>query len=58
VKSKLEDRDNTETMVKEIMIEGILSIQSGDNPRILESKLISFLPPERREAVLAETQQE
>jgi len=58
IKSKLEDRDNTETTVKEIMIEGILSIQSGDNPRILESKLISFLPPDRREAVLAETQQE
>ncbi len=57
-KSKLEDRDKMETLVKEIIIEGILSIQSGDNPRILESKLISFLPPERREAVLAETQQE
>ncbi|HAK44851.1 MAG TPA: motility protein A, partial [Spirochaeta sp.] len=28
--------------------------QSGDNPRILESKLVSFLPPDKREAVLAE----
>ncbi|MFP4561794.1 MAG: motility protein A [Spirochaetia bacterium] len=58
LKSKLEDRDRMESLVREIMIEGILSIQSGDNPRILESKLISFLPPERREAVLAETSRE
>jgi len=54
VKAKLEDRDNEETLVKEIIIEGILSIQSGDNPRILEAKLVSFLPPDKREAVLAE----
>lgn len=55
MKSKLEDRDKMETLVREIIIEGILSIQSGDNPRILEQKLTSFLPPARREAVLAET---
>ncbi|MBI9103230.1 MAG: motility protein A [Spirochaetales bacterium] len=53
-KNKLEDRDKEETLVNEIIIEGILSIQSGDNPRILEAKLVSFLPPEKREAVLAE----
>lgn len=58
IKSKLEDRDKMETLVKEIVIEGILSIQSGDNPRILEQKLVSFLPPVRREAILAETARE
>ena len=57
-KSKLEDRDKSETLVKEIMIEGILSIQSGDNPRILEEKLLSFLPPDRREAVRQEAARE
>ncbi|MBN2509625.1 MAG: motility protein A [Spirochaetales bacterium] len=55
MKGKLEDKDKDEVLVKEIMIEGILSIQSGDNPRILEAKLISFLPPARREAILAES---
>ena len=54
IKNKLMDRDKEETLVKEILIEGILSIQSGDNPRILEAKLVSFLPPDKREAVLAE----
>lgn len=32
-----------------LMIEGVLSIQSGDNPRILAEKLWSFLPPSSRE---------
>ena len=54
IKSKLEDRDTGEAIVKEIMIEGILSIQSGDNPRILEEKLLSFLPPARRDQVRQE----
>lgn len=57
-KSKLEDRDQDETRVKEIIIEGILSIQSGDNPRILLEKLISFLPPRQRETMRQETVRE
>ena len=57
-RNKLEDRDNTEALVKEIMIEGILSIQSGDNPRILEEKLLSYLPPDRREAIRQEAMAE
>lgn len=48
LKMKLEDRNAEEMLVKEIMIEGILSIQSGDNPRILEQKLYTFLPPSER----------
>lgn len=54
-KTKLEDRDKEETRVKEIVIEGILSIQSGDNPRILLEKLISFLPPAQREVLRQES---
>ncbi|MDR1893276.1 MAG: motility protein A [Spirochaetales bacterium] len=54
IKFKLEDRDAEETLVLEIVIEGILSIQSGDNPRILESKLLSYLAPSKREGIRAE----
>lgn len=54
-KEKLTDRDKEETRVKEIVIEGILSIQSGDNPRILLEKLISFLPPNQREVMRQES---
>jgi flagellar motor component MotA len=31
------------------MIEGIKSIQSGDNPRIVEQKLIAFIEPKKRQ---------
>jgi len=55
MKSKLDLRDADETLVKEIMIEGILSIQAGDNPRILEAKLVSFLSPDRRKTILSES---
>ena len=33
---------------QELMIMGILSIQSGDNPRIVEQKLNSFIAPKMR----------
>ncbi len=55
MRSKLQDRDKEESRVKEIVIEGILSIQSGDNPRILLEKLVSFLPPGQRQAVRTES---
>ncbi|MEM5948654.1 motility protein A [Spirochaetia bacterium 38H-sp] len=58
IKNKLEDRDREESMVREIMIEGILSIQAGDNPRVLLEKLLSFLPPAEREAVRQEAGRE
>jgi chemotaxis protein MotA len=48
IQFKLEDRHKEEMQIKEIMVQGILSIQSGDNPRILEDKLLTFLPPADR----------
>lgn len=37
-----------EQIVREMIMEGILSIQAGDNPRIVREKLQSFLPPSER----------
>lgn len=45
---KLKVRTNGELLQKEIIIEGILSIQSGDNPRIVEQKLKAFISPALR----------
>ncbi|MCE9499403.1 MAG: motility protein A [Leptospira sp.] len=45
---KLASRSEDELMMKQIMIEGTLSIQSGDNPRIVKEKLSSFLSPSER----------
>jgi chemotaxis protein MotA len=52
LKDKLKRRSEEETLIKEMMIEGILSIQSGDNPRIVEQKLTSFISPKLRRAIV------
>lgn len=45
---KLKVRTAAELLMKEITIEGILSIQSGDNPRVVEQKLKAFISPALR----------
>ncbi len=46
--NKLKAKNATEVQAKEIMIEGLLSIQAGENPRVIEEKLKSFLAPKER----------
>ena len=48
VANKLKMNNDNEMMIKEIMIEGLLSIQAGENPRVIEEKLKSFLAPKDR----------
>jgi chemotaxis protein MotA len=56
---KLEHRSKEEKLLKEIIIQGVMAIQSGDNPRIVEQKLEIFLEPrvrgERKAAANATT---
>ena len=47
---KLRKRSQEEVMAKEVVLNGILSIAKGDNPRILEQKLHSFVPPNQRKS--------
>ena len=54
IATKLKGHDQKETMVKEMVIEGVLSIQAGDNPRILALKLLSYLTPSERKSVEAD----
>lgn len=54
IAKKLEVRANEETLTKEIMIEGLLSIQAGENPRIIEEKLKAFLAPKVRKQLTAQ----
>ena len=49
--NKLKARDNAEYMAKSIVIEGLLSIQAGENPRVIEEKLKSFLEPKDKAAM-------
>ncbi len=50
VANKLKSHNEIEMMQKEIAIEGLLSIQAGENPRVIEEKLKSFMAPAERMA--------
>jgi chemotaxis protein MotA len=52
--AKVKERNGQLLLLREIMIEGILSIQAGDNPRLLEEKLHAFLDPNERETEVEE----
>ncbi len=51
---KMKNFNAEEMMTKEIMIEGLLSIQAGENPRVIEEKLKSFLSPAQRALTASE----
>jgi chemotaxis protein MotA len=49
---KLKARSGEEVLKKTLIAEGIKAIQSGENPRIVEQKLVAFIEPKKRPAVL------
>ncbi len=49
ISKKLEGRSEAETLFMELAMEGIVSIARGENPRIIQEKLETFLPPGLRE---------
>jgi chemotaxis protein MotA len=51
VANKLSTINAVEISMKEVMIEGLLSIQAGENPRLIEEKLKSFLSPSVRASI-------
>ncbi len=52
--TKLSVNNDVEVTMRNITIEGLLSIQAGENPRVIEEKLKSFLAPSARNSVGAE----
>jgi len=48
IAGKLETLSEAEISQRQMVIEGILSIQSGENPRVIEQKLNTFIPPKLR----------
>jgi chemotaxis protein MotA len=48
IATKLKGMATDEQTVREMILEGILSIQAGDNPRIVKEKLQGFLKPAQR----------
>jgi len=49
ISGKLKTRSKQEILEKQMVVEGIVAIQSGDNHRIVEQKLKAFLSPKTRE---------
>ncbi len=45
---KLRTRSKEETLIKEMIIAGVIGLANGENPRLLEQKLHAFLPPSKR----------
>lgn len=43
--NKLKGKSREELLGKEMIVEGLLSIQAGENPRVIEEKLKTFIPP-------------
>jgi len=50
---KLEIRAKEEALLRDLMVEGIVAIQSGEKPALIKEKLKSFLAPGMRESVEA-----
>jgi chemotaxis protein MotA len=51
---KLRNFDAQEAESMEMIVEGILSIQRGDNPRVMIKKLLTYLPPSKRKSLETE----
>lgn len=52
IAKKLRIRNEEELLYKQIMIEGILAIQAGDNPKFLKEKLVTYISQKERQKVL------
>ena len=50
IANNLRTRDSEEVLCKQIIVEGIMSIQSGENPKALREKLLTYIPQGQREA--------
>jgi chemotaxis protein MotA len=51
IAEKLGIRSHEEVFAKEIMLQGVLSIQAGNNPRVVEMQLMSFLSSKQQAAI-------
>jgi chemotaxis protein MotA len=48
IANKLRQSSASEIKLKKLMLRGVLSIQSGTNPRLIEEELLTYLPPDSR----------
>ncbi|MCX6345518.1 MAG: flagellar motor protein [Armatimonadetes bacterium] len=51
IAGKLKSKTAEEVIIYEMIIEGVMSIQAGDSPRIVETRMMAYLPPSLRVSV-------
>ena len=47
---KLEQRNNQEMMIRELTMMGVLALLDGQTPRVVQERLVAFLPPRERQS--------
>ncbi len=52
--TKLENQTEEEIFVKQIIIEGVIGVQSGQNPKVLEEKLSAFITENEKKSTLGD----
>jgi chemotaxis protein MotA len=48
IAEKLKQLHEAEVQIKMMIVRGVLAIQAGEHPRIVEQKLLTFIPPDER----------
>ena len=56
--TKLQGLNDDEMLLNELIVEGILSMQAGENPRIIEEKLLVFLSGDQRNSLTGSRSEE
>ena len=54
IASNLRIRDEEEVLCRMIIVDGIMSIQSGENPKFLKEKLLTFMTQRQRDLAMGE----
>jgi chemotaxis protein MotA len=52
--NRLKVLSTQEVEVRTMVVEGVLAVQAGENPRLISDRLMTFVPPEQRDAPAAE----
>ena len=52
ISKKLRIRNDEEVIYKQVIIEGVVGIQAGDNPKVLKEKLVSLLHQTNQQKIL------
>ena len=53
IAQKLTIKDNEEVLYCSIIIEGVIAIQSGDNPKVIRERLLASLAQKQQKKLLA-----